>query len=111
MAFENGSKVPLIAGITETCNSLATTSLIFTLSSITKIIEPFALRTRSIDFNALSPFVIFLVYKAAAIVTERLLADSDSNEDVARLRLLRSFMVLVGERWLGCGELSYLFEQ
>jgi hypothetical protein len=103
--------VPLIAGVTENCNSIATTSLISLLSTITSTVEPFILGTQSIDFNFLPPFVTFLVYKTAAIVTERLLIHSDSNEGLKKLRILRKFLRIVGERWLGCGELSKTFEK
>jgi hypothetical protein len=90
---------------------MATTSLISVLSTITSTVEPFTLSTQSIDFNLLPPFVTFLVYKAAAIVTERLLIDIDSNEGLKKLRILRKFLRVVGERWLGCGELSRTFEK
>jgi len=111
LAFENGSKVPFNAGVTENCNSIATTSLISVLATITSTVEPFTLGAQSIDFNFLPPFVTFLVYKAAAIVTQRLLMDSDSNEGLNQLRILRNFLRIVKERWLGCGELSKMFEK
>ncbi|KAK9328270.1 hypothetical protein V1520DRAFT_328417 [Lipomyces starkeyi] len=102
LASENGSKLPLIAGVAENCNFIATESLISVLSTITSTVEPFTLGTQSIDFNFLPPFVTFLVYKAAAILTERLFMDSDSNEGLRKLRILRNFLRIVGERWLGC---------
>jgi hypothetical protein len=100
--------VPLIAGVTENCISIATTSLNSILSTIANAVEPF---TQSIDFNLLPPFVTFLVYKAAVIVTERLRVDSDANEGLKKLRILRNFLRNVGERWLGSGELSKSFEK
>ena len=103
--------MPLIAGITENCNSIATASLISVLSTITDIVESFTLGSQSIDFNLLPPFVTFLVYKAAAIVTERLLTDSDPNEGLKKLRILRNFLKIVGQRWLSCSELSKSFEK
>ena len=98
--------MPLYVGVTDGCNYIATKSLVTLLSTITDIIEPLTLGTQAIDINFLTPFIIFLVYKAAAIVTERLLIDSDSTEGLKRLRTLRKFLKIVGERWLGCGELS-----
>jgi len=59
---------------------------------------------RSIDFNLLPPFVAFLVFEAAAIVTQRLLKDNKASEDLKRLRILRKFLQVVGKRWLSCGE-------
>ncbi|KAH6669808.1 hypothetical protein B0J14DRAFT_671429, partial [Halenospora varia] len=101
LAFENGSKVPIFPSITENCNSIATTSLISVLSTITSTVELLTVGTQSIDFNLLPPFVTFLVYKAAAIITERLLMGSDSNEELKKLRILRNFLRIVGERWVG----------
>jgi hypothetical protein len=51
------------------------------------------------------------VYKAAVIVTERLLMDSDWNEKMRKLKILRNFLRIVGERWLACGELSTTFDK
>jgi hypothetical protein len=97
--------VPLIAGMTENCKYIATTSLAALLSTLIDTIEPFALGMQSIDFNFLSPFVAFLVYKAALIVTRGLVVDSGSDEEMRKLKILRNFLKIVRERWLGCGEL------
>lgn len=106
MAFEDGSNVPLIAGVTENCKYMAAESLAAVLSTVTTTIEPFALGMQFIDFNLLSPFVTFLVYKSALIVTRGLsVANSNSNEDMRKLKILRKFMKIVGERWLSCGKL------
>jgi hypothetical protein len=111
LGFENGCKVPLVVGVTENCISLATTSLISTLSKVTSIVEPFITGTQSLDFNLLPPFVLFSVYKTAAVVTERLLMDNDSTEGMKRLRILRHFLQIVGKRWLSCGKLMKKFEK
>ena len=37
--------------------------------------------------------------------------DVDSNEGLRKLRILRNFLRIVGNRWLGCGELSKVFEK
>lgn len=106
LAFENGTKVPLNIDATGNCNILATASLIPVLSTITSIVELFTLGTQSIDFNLLPPFVTFLACKAAVIVTERLLMDNDFKEKMRQWKILKSFLRIVGERWLGCGEWS-----
>jgi hypothetical protein len=90
--------VPPIAGVTENCSSIATTPLISVLSTIVSTVESFTLGAQSIDFNFLPPFVTFLVYKTAAIVTERLLIGIDSNEGLKKLRILRNFLRIVGKR-------------
>jgi len=101
LAFENGSKLPP----SESCNTLAMASLIHTLAAITSTVEPFTLGTRSIDFNLLSPFVPFSVYKAAAIITERILTGIGVTEGLRQLRILREFLKTVGTRWLAGGKL------
>ena len=97
--------MPLIARVTDSYDSIATTSLISILYTITSIVEPFALGAQSIDFNLLPPFVTFLVYKAATLLTERLWIDGDSNEG------LRKFLAMVGERWFCGGEWSKTFQK
>ncbi|KAH9218368.1 hypothetical protein DL95DRAFT_521379 [Leptodontidium sp. 2 PMI_412] len=102
LAFESGSKMPPTASSIENVNQIATESLISMLSSITSAVEPFTAGTQ-LNFDLLPPFTLFLVYKAASMVTERLLMDSDSaEENLKRLRVLRGFLQVVGKRWLGC---------
>jgi hypothetical protein len=105
LAFENGTKVSS-TNTTENWNSLATTSLICTLSTITSTVELFTMGTRSVDFNHFPPLVTFLVYKAAMITTERLSMQLDANDGLARLRTLRKFLKIVAKRWLSCGKLN-----
>jgi hypothetical protein len=76
------------------------------LSTISSTLETFTLGEQSIDFNIFPPFVAFMVYKAAAIVTERLWMDSDSNKWLKTLRSLRNFLKIIEQRWLGAGESS-----
>ncbi|TVY41848.1 hypothetical protein LOCC1_G004835 [Lachnellula occidentalis] len=103
LAFEHGSKVPpLTSGATANCTSIADTSLNSVLNTVTSVVEIFMLDTRPIPFSPIPPFVAFLVFKAAAIVTQRLLLDIDSSEDLKRLRILRNFLGVAGKRWLSC---------
>ena len=89
----------------ENVNYVASQALVSTISAIASATLPFTDGTLSIDFEILPPFIAFLVYKAAAILTERLLMGSDSTEDeLKRLRTLRKFLCVVGERWLGCSK-------
>lgn len=107
LAFEHGSKIPpLTSGATANCTSIADTSLISIINTVTSVVELFMLDMRPINFNLIPPFVAFLVFKAAAIVTQRLLLDNDSGEDLKRLRILRKFLEAMGRRWLSYGELS-----
>ncbi|KUJ07160.1 uncharacterized protein LY89DRAFT_631706 [Mollisia scopiformis] len=114
LAFENGTKISFSASnATENWNSLATTSLLSILSTITSTVEPFTVGTRSIDFNSFPPLVTFLVYKAAMITTERLSRGLDAANDdgMARLRTLRKFLRIVGKRWLSCERYLKLLDE
>lgn len=75
------------------------------------MVETFITDAKSVDFNLLPPFVTFLVYKAAAVVTNRLFLDIDWNAGIKDLRTLRSFLQIVAKRWVGCGELIEMFER
>ncbi|KAH8703840.1 hypothetical protein BGW36DRAFT_287451 [Talaromyces proteolyticus] len=102
LAYENGSKVPIVDEIAANCNEIAATSLTSLLTAVTTTVEPFVSGAETIDFSRLPPFIIFLVYKTAALVTERLLMGIDSNEGLKRLRILRTFLRMVSARWLCC---------
>jgi hypothetical protein len=106
LAFENGTKESSSVNVPENWKSIATKSLISILSTITSTVELFTMGTRSIDFNYFSPFVTFLVYKAAMITTARLSIELDVNDGLARLRILRKFLRIVSKRWLSCGKLN-----
>ena len=111
LAFENGSRVNPVDGVDSNCLSLAIKSLNFLISSITSKVETFALGAQSVEFDVLPPSIMFLVYKAAALVTQRLCLDGGLNEGVRRLRILRRFLKAVGTRWLCCGELDKTLEK
>ncbi|TVY84641.1 hypothetical protein LSUE1_G000522, partial [Lachnellula suecica] len=104
VAFEHGTKVPHMPGETDECNTCANSSLISVLSSMTSSIGIFKLGMQVIDFNLFQPLVAFSVYKAASIVTMRLLSgDCDIlDEGLNVLRSLRWLLKEVGKRWLCC---------
>ena len=52
----------------------------------------------------LSPFIRRLIYKAAAIVTERLQIHLDPEINLQKLRTLRKILKLMGQRWLAGGK-------
>jgi hypothetical protein len=106
LVFENGTRLPSMAGQTSEsdCKALATTCLVSLLGTITSSVELFALGSQAINFDLLPPYVAYLIYKAAAIVTERLILGRESSEGLGQLRILRRFLAVAGERWLGCGE-------
>ncbi|KAI9925368.1 hypothetical protein MW887_006296 [Aspergillus wentii] len=102
LAYENGTKVQITDGQTSTCQSLATSSLKSILTTITNTVYPFVSGTQAIDFDHLPPFITFLVYKAAGLVTERMWMETDSSEALRKLHILRGFLKIVSARWLCC---------
>ncbi|GFG25991.1 hypothetical protein IFM61606_05954 [Aspergillus udagawae] len=102
LAYENGTKARITDGQTFTCQSLATSSLNSILTTITDTVYPFVSGTRAIDLDRLPPFITFLVYKAAGLVTERMWMEFDSTEALRKLRILREFLKMVKARWLCC---------
>ncbi|OOF96660.1 hypothetical protein ASPCADRAFT_514912 [Aspergillus carbonarius ITEM 5010] len=102
LAYENGTKVQITDGQTLTCNLHATSSLHSILTTITDTVYPFVSGTQAVDFDRLPPFITFLVYKAAGLVTERLWMEVDSSEALRKLRILRGFLKVVSARWLCC---------
>ncbi|KUJ15403.1 uncharacterized protein LY89DRAFT_735517 [Mollisia scopiformis] len=102
LAFENGSKVFPVDVSTTTCTYVATTSLNNLISGIVELIEPFTLGARPLDFRSLTPFIPFLVYKTASIITGRLWLENDSIDGLRKLVILRDFLKLVAKRWLSC---------
>ncbi|ETN41056.1 uncharacterized protein HMPREF1541_02991 [Cyphellophora europaea CBS 101466] len=100
LTFEHGTKQPPAPDGSAHSSSEATTSLFTILSSLTDSVELFTLDIPTIDYNCLPPFVVFLAYKAAALATQRLWLDKDTNEGLRKLRILRKFLAVVGERWL-----------
>lgn len=102
LAYENGTKVQIIDGQSLTCQTLAISSLNPMLTTVTNMIYPFVSGAQAIDFDRLPPFIIYLVYKAAGLVTKRMWMETDSSEALRKLRILREFLKLVNARW-SCG--------
>lgn len=84
---------------------MAAESLASLLSSITDSIEYFSLDNQHIDFDSLSPFCTLLGYKTALVLTRQLLMKNDSmNERLRKLRVMRNFLKMMGQRWLSARE-------
>jgi hypothetical protein len=76
------------------------------LCTITSMVELFTQEIESVDFHQLPPFVTFVVYKAAAEITKRMIMGTAAPEGLAQLKALRTFLGMVAQRWLGAGEYS-----
>lgn len=106
LAFDNGTKVDSYDAGLSRCQALGIRSLNLLLSNLITKVESFTLSTQPVEFDLLPPSTMFLVYKAASFVTERLRIDGELSEGVRRLRILRGFLKTVGRRWLCCRELA-----
>lgn len=106
LAYENGTKVQITDAQTLTCQTLATSSINPLLTTITDMVHPFVSGAQVLDLDRFPPFITFLVYKAASIVTERIWMETDTNEALRKLRILRGFLQMVNARWLCCGTLT-----
>lgn len=56
------------------------------------------------DVQNFSPFVLHLIYKAAAIITERLQVGIDLEMNLRKVRIFRKFLKFMSEKWLAGGE-------
>ncbi|KAL2832303.1 hypothetical protein BJY01DRAFT_101583 [Aspergillus pseudoustus] len=102
VAYDDGSKVQVTDGVTANCRSLGASYLDLMLTNTAEMISSFVSGARVIEFDRLPPFALFLVYKAAALVTERVWLAPDSDEALRKVRALRGFLTLASARWLCC---------
>lgn len=76
------------------------------LATLAATLDPFVNGTTIADFDRLSPFTMLMIYRAAALVTQRLLVENTCQDNLRMLRIFRGFLRTVSERWLCCGKLS-----
>ena len=58
-----------------------------------------------VDVQIISPFMLHFVYKAAAIISERLQKGGNQEKDLQNVRRLRRILKLMGRQWLAGGKL------
>lgn len=106
LAYENGTKA-IGPDKTFTCASAATTLLnakVDDISDMVTVLDRYDLATKALS---LSPFVTFVVYRAAAITTGRLQSGSEVEANSRRLKILRRALRSIAPRWLAGGEKLY----
>lgn len=106
LLFEDGSKAYSIDYDTSEYHAQALASLATLIETIVQMVQPFSEGQDVIDIGNLPPFITFLVYKAAAIVTESLRIGDGSKKGLRRLRTLRDFLKLLSRRWRAAGKQS-----
>lgn len=57
-----------------------------------------------VDVQTISPFILHLIYKAAAIVTERSQLSLDVELNLQKVRTFRKILKLMSQRWLAGGK-------
>ena len=105
LAFQNGCKVAPIDVKSSDCRSLAIKSLDSLVANISCKVEILITDSQPLELDLIPLSVLFLIFKIAALVTERVNMGSGVGEGLRRLRILRCFLKAVGKRWLCCGEL------
>ncbi|GAQ47106.1 unnamed protein product [Aspergillus niger] len=111
LAYENASKLTFIDEIITTCNTIGTMSLNDLLATLAATLDPFVNGTTIADFDRLSPFTMLMVYRAAALVTQRLLVENTCQDNLRMLRIFRGFLRTVSERWLCCERYLELLDE
>ncbi|KIM97034.1 hypothetical protein OIDMADRAFT_131616 [Oidiodendron maius Zn] len=103
LAFYNGSKA--------TCSGASISSISQATAVLDTLIDDIVERVAGLNRGSLEPeessiplFVIFLVYKAAAITTGRLQNGIKPEANLQRLRILRNSLAALAQRWLAGGE-------
>lgn len=100
LLFENGTKASHPDDETSHCRIQSAAAL---ASFIEDILNPFKGLEEDkvvVDVQTISPFILHLIYKAAAIVTERLHLSIDLELNLKKARTFRKILKLMGQRWL-----------
>ncbi|KFZ15862.1 hypothetical protein V502_05375 [Pseudogymnoascus sp. VKM F-4520 (FW-2644)] len=99
LAFDNGSKA--------TCSGASISSISQATAALDTLIDDIVERVAGLNRGNLEPeessipfFVLFLVYKAAAITTGRLQNGIESEANLQRLKVLRNALIVTAQRWL-----------
>ncbi|KAH7379985.1 hypothetical protein BKA64DRAFT_686799 [Cadophora sp. MPI-SDFR-AT-0126] len=99
LSFEKGSRRSSSDEEARQCRAPAAVALESLLEDILKTTELFHEGQVASNTRPLTPFVTYLVYKAAAIFTEKLRMGNDSKKSVQSLRSLRNTLRLISQRW------------
>ncbi|KAH8819837.1 hypothetical protein F5884DRAFT_892822 [Xylogone sp. PMI_703] len=100
LAYENGTKQQSTDAQMSNCRSIAITALNGLIEDICTMIRPFIEGEDVLDMKSIPPFITYLVYKAAALITHNMLNCDDQKRLLQRLKLLRAFLRLISKRWL-----------
>ncbi|KAM0145431.1 hypothetical protein ACHAQE_011285 [Botrytis cinerea] len=98
LIFENGAK-PTIDGRTSQCREPSIAIMANLLDDILKLLEELD-DSVVFDVQNFSPFVLHLIYKAGAIITERLQVGIDLEMNLRKVRIFRKFLKFMSQKWL-----------
>lgn len=104
LAFENACRLNPLNNEIRGCQIVANASLDALIEVILKFVEPFSEAKHDVNHSILPPFITYLVYKAAAILTEKIRSGDDSSKSLGKLKSLRYVLRSVNNRWLGAGK-------
>ena len=103
LVFEHGSKIQY-SDENASCISQATAYKDVLIDKLVEIVRVLHEDEAVAKKQTIPPFVTVLVYKAAAITTERIHTGINLEVNLRRLRILRSTLVVLAQRWLAGGE-------
>ncbi|KAH8586621.1 hypothetical protein B0O99DRAFT_644030 [Bisporella sp. PMI_857] len=110
-AYDNGTKTDPNKIDGACCRAGARSALDSFLDAKLALLQPYLEGNETIDFKILPPFLVYLVYKCAAIVTERLRVGEESLLNFNALKGLRGFLALLSQRWLAAKRYLRLLDE
>jgi hypothetical protein len=105
-AYDKGTKVGRNDVDVACCQARVRSAVDSFLEAKLAMIQPYLEGNEPIDLKILPPFLAYLVYKCAAIVTERLRIGEGSFLNINALKGLRGFLALLSQRWLAGSKIS-----
>ncbi|KAH8593115.1 hypothetical protein B0O99DRAFT_628120 [Bisporella sp. PMI_857] len=99
LCFEKGSRRSSSDDEARQCWAPSVIALESLLEDILKTTEPFHEGKVVSNARPVTPFITYIVYKAASIFTEKLRMGNGSEKSVQSLRSLRNTLRLISQRW------------
>ncbi|KFX93507.1 hypothetical protein V490_04805 [Pseudogymnoascus sp. VKM F-3557] len=108
---ENGIKLDPADQELGQCFAIATASLDILIEGVVRIAEQLVQTEHGSDIKFFPPFRIYLVYRSAAILTEKMHLNDLSGINLQRLKTLRQVLRTVSQRWLGAERYLKLLDE
>ncbi|KAF2799372.1 hypothetical protein K505DRAFT_265804 [Melanomma pulvis-pyrius CBS 109.77] len=100
LIYENGNQTLYLDEATSKCRAQSVVALASMIEDIISLFKGPEEDTIIVDVETVSPFILHLVYKVAAIVTARLHSSLDLESNLQKVRSCRKILKFMGQRWL-----------